>query len=62
MHGLTSDSKLEAGSLWANDHMNISPLAPFGGHKKSGIGYEWTIGGFKSYCNVKTLYLRKRRD
>jgi acyl-CoA reductase-like NAD-dependent aldehyde dehydrogenase len=61
-HAAHVADRLEAGSLWVNDHMNISALAPFGGHKESGIGYERCIGGLEGYCNVKTLYLRKRRD
>lgn len=33
--------KLDAGSVWVNTHIELDPHAPFGGHKESGIGYEW---------------------
>jgi acyl-CoA reductase-like NAD-dependent aldehyde dehydrogenase len=51
--------QLEAGTVWVNTHLELDPNAPFGGHKESGIGYEWGIGGLRSFCNVQTLFLRK---
>ncbi|KAH7077478.1 aldehyde dehydrogenase [Paraphoma chrysanthemicola] len=51
--------QLDAGSVWVNTHLELDPNAPFGGHKESGVGYEWGIGGLKSFCNVQTLFLRK---
>lgn len=50
--------QLEAGSVWVNTHVEISPLIPFGGHKASGIGTEWGLSGLKSFCNVQALYLQ----
>jgi acyl-CoA reductase-like NAD-dependent aldehyde dehydrogenase len=51
--------QLDAGSVWVNTHLELNPNAPFGGHKESGVGYEWGVGGLRSFCNVQTLYLRK---
>jgi acyl-CoA reductase-like NAD-dependent aldehyde dehydrogenase len=51
--------RLEAGNVWINTHFDLSPLAPFGGHKESGIGTEWGINGLKGFCNVQTLFLNK---
>jgi acyl-CoA reductase-like NAD-dependent aldehyde dehydrogenase len=34
--------QLDAGSVWVNTHIELDPHAPFGGHKQSGIGYEWS--------------------
>ncbi|KAH7088009.1 aldehyde dehydrogenase [Paraphoma chrysanthemicola] len=51
--------QLDAGSVWVNTHLELDPTAPFGGHKESGVGYEWGIGGLKSFCNVQTLFLKK---
>ena len=34
--------QLDAGSVWVNTHIELDPNAPFGGHKESGIGYEWS--------------------
>jgi acyl-CoA reductase-like NAD-dependent aldehyde dehydrogenase len=52
--------QIEAGNVWVNTHFEPDPRVPFGGHKESGIGYEWGVGGLKSYCNSQTLYLKKK--
>ena len=51
--------QIEAGSVWINSHLEVSPYAAFGGHKQSGIGSEWGVSGLKSFCNVQTLFLAK---
>ena len=51
--------ELEAGNVWINTHFELDARAPFGGHKESGIGTEFGVGGLKSYCNSQTLYLKK---
>ncbi|CEL02152.1 Putative Aldehyde dehydrogenase [Aspergillus calidoustus] len=51
--------RLEAGSVWINSHFEVSPLAPFGGHKSSGIGSEWGLQGLVQYCNCQTLWIKK---
>ncbi|KAK8200435.1 aldehyde dehydrogenase [Phyllosticta capitalensis] len=51
--------QLESGSVWVNTHLEIDPNAPFGGHKESGVGYELSAGGFKAFCNVQSLFLKK---
>ncbi|KAH8701095.1 aldehyde dehydrogenase [Talaromyces proteolyticus] len=52
--------KLKAGTVWINSHMLLNPLAPFGGHKKSGLGAEWGVEGLKSYCNTQTFFWTKK--
>ena len=52
-------NQLQAGSVWVNSHFDISPKAPFGGHKQSGIGMEWGLTGLLGYCNSQTQWLRK---
>jgi len=52
--------ELDAGSVWVNTHLELDPNAPFGGHKESGVGYEWGVGGLKSFCNAQSLYLKKK--
>jgi acyl-CoA reductase-like NAD-dependent aldehyde dehydrogenase len=52
--------QLEAGSVWVNTHLELDPNAPFGGHKHSGIGYEWSLGGLKAFCNTQSLFLKKK--
>ena len=51
--------RIEAGNVWVNTHFELDPRVPFGGHKESGIGTEWGVGGLISYCNSQTLYLKK---
>ncbi|KAH7348991.1 aldehyde dehydrogenase-like protein [Pyrenochaeta sp. MPI-SDFR-AT-0127] len=50
---------IEAGNVWVNSHFDLDPSVPFGGHKESGMGFEWAVGGLKSYCNVQALFLGK---
>ena len=41
-------SQLESGTAWVNQHLALTPMAPFGGSKWSGIGYihgHWGIEG-----------------
>ncbi|TID07524.1 putative aldehyde dehydrogenase FUS7 [Colletotrichum higginsianum] len=51
--------QIQAGNVWINTHFDLSPLAPFAGHKESGIGVEWGANGLKGFCNVQTLFLNK---
>ncbi|KAF6824327.1 aldehyde dehydrogenase [Colletotrichum plurivorum] len=51
--------QIQAGTVWVNTHFDLSPMAPFGGHKESGIGTEWGLSGLKGFCNVQTLFLNK---
>jgi len=52
--------QLDAGSVWVNSHLQVGPTFSFGGHKESGIGSEWGIGGLKAFCNVQTLFFKKK--
>ncbi|KAK1703639.1 aldehyde dehydrogenase [Colletotrichum lupini] len=51
--------KLKAGNVWINTHLELQYDAPFGGHKQSGIGYEYGAGGLKAYCNVQSMFITK---
>ena len=51
--------QLQAGNVWVNTHLDLTPMATFGGHKNSGLGSEWGSAGMKNYCNAQTLYLSK---
>lgn len=52
--------QMQSGSVWVNSHFDVLPHVPFGGHKWSGIGTEWGVGGLKEYCNSQSLWLKKR--
>ncbi|KAL4736180.1 Aldehyde/histidinol dehydrogenase [Aspergillus similis] len=51
--------QLAGGSVWINSHFEVSPFAPFGGHKSSGIGVEWGLTGLLGYCNSQTVWVKK---
>ncbi|KAL4982219.1 Aldehyde/histidinol dehydrogenase [Aspergillus falconensis] len=51
--------QLAGGSVWVNSHFEVSPFAPFGGHKSSGIGVEWGLTGLLGYCNSQTVWVKK---
>ncbi|KAK6542724.1 hypothetical protein TWF694_006667 [Orbilia ellipsospora] len=51
--------RLEAGSVWVNEHVLTTPVAPFGGWKGSGVGVENGREGLVGWCNVQSLYIRK---
>ncbi|KAF4847365.1 putative aldehyde dehydrogenase FUS7 [Colletotrichum siamense] len=59
-HGAKVARRLEAGSVWINNHMDLGSSAPFGGHKESGFGVEGGLAGIIGYCNSQTLYVPKK--
>lgn len=48
----------QAGTVWVNCYHTVTPQAPFGGYKESGIGREHGDEGIKEYCEVKTVYIK----
>jgi acyl-CoA reductase-like NAD-dependent aldehyde dehydrogenase len=51
--------RLQAGTVWINQHGAIHPMVPFGGVKKSGWGVEFGIEGLKSVTQPQVISLRK---
>ena len=43
-------ARLEAGTVWINNHGAVDPRIPFGGVKGSGYGLEFGVEGLKSVC------------
>ncbi len=52
-------SKLEAGNIWINQHLNLAPNIPLSPAKQSGIGTELTIDGLKDFAQMIVLDIRK---
>ncbi len=48
-------ARLECGTGWVNQHGGLSPDAPFGGRKWSGIGYENGRWGLEGFSEIQTL-------
>jgi aldehyde dehydrogenase (NAD+) len=46
---------IDAGNVWVNEDRSVSPLAPFGGHKQSGLGAEGGLEGLYQYTNAKVV-------
>lgn len=51
--------QLESGSVWINNHFQVGPHMPFGGHKASGIGMDWGVVGLKGWCNPQAFWTFK---
>ncbi|MGD9530215.1 aldehyde dehydrogenase family protein [Pseudonocardia sp.] len=51
--------RLEAGSVWVNQHPMLSPEAPFGGLKQSGIGVESSPLGLLAYTDISVLRVKR---
>lgn len=51
--------KFEAGVVWVNEALYLTPFMPFCGHKDSGIGVEGGMEGLLEYTNPQSLVIRK---
>ena len=47
--------RLQAGTVWINQHATLHPLLPFSGHKGSGIGAQLGVEGLHEFCNVQVV-------
>jgi acyl-CoA reductase-like NAD-dependent aldehyde dehydrogenase len=47
--------RMEAGTVWINQHLDFGPHIPFGGAKQSGIGVEWTELGLEEFGQVTVV-------
>lgn len=52
-------ARLQAGTVWINQHGAIHPMVPFGGVKRSGWGVEFGVDGLKAVTQPKVISLRK---
>ena len=51
--------KLEAGTIWINQHGLVHPMVPFGGNKSSGYGVEFGLEGLKSVTQPRVISIKK---
>lgn len=47
--------RLQAGTVWINNHGAINPFVPFGGVKASGYGQEFGAAGLKAVAAPKVI-------
>ena len=50
---------LRAGTAWVNQHPMLSPSAPFGGVKQSGVGVESSHHGLAAYTDIAVLRVKR---
>ncbi|CEH17557.1 aldehyde dehydrogenase [Ceraceosorus bombacis] len=60
--GIEIAHKLQAGTVWINQHNMLNPQVPFGGYKASGIGRELGEYALANYTNVKAVHLALGRQ
>ncbi|MDB5969173.1 MAG: aldehyde dehydrogenase [Hydrocarboniphaga sp.] len=53
-------ARMETGTVWINENLYLPPMAPFAGHKQSGVGVENGQDGLQEYTNAKTYYIPKK--
>ena len=51
--------KIEAGTVWINQHGMVHPMVPFGGIKGSGWGVEFGMEGLKSVTHAQVISIKK---
>lgn len=51
--------RMEAGTVWVNQHLDFGPFAPFGGAKQSGIGIEFMEEGLLEFTQVHVINRKK---
>ena len=56
---LAVGERLQAGTVWINEVMHLSPLVPFGGLKQSGVGVESGVTGLLEFTQPQTIMVRR---
>ena len=54
--------RLECGYSWINTHAALTPYAPFGGAKSSGVGVENGVVGLLSFTQAQTVHLERSAE
>lgn len=49
--------QMEAGTVWINSHSDLSPAAPFGGWKLSGLGYSFGLDGLLLFTHKQAVHI-----
>lgn len=52
-------SRIEAGTVWINQHGMVHPMVPFGGTKGSGWGVEFGVDGLKAVTQPQVISIKK---
>jgi acyl-CoA reductase-like NAD-dependent aldehyde dehydrogenase len=52
-------SRIQAGTVWINQHGMVHPMVPFGGTKGSGYGVEFGVDGLKAMTHPQVISIKK---
>lgn len=52
-------SRLEAGTVWINKHLDMAPHIPFGGAKNSGLGTEFAEEGLNEFTQLQVINMAR---
>lgn len=47
--------RIEAGTVWVNNHVPVDPNLPFGGYKQSGMGREFGRAAIEGFTELKSV-------
>lgn len=53
-------TRMEAGTVWINKHLDFGPTMPFGGAKQSGLGVEFAQDGLHEFTQIHVINEAKR--
>lgn len=57
--GLAVAQRLQAGTVWVNEALSLTPWVTFAGHKQSGLGSESGLEGLLAYTVPQTISIRQ---
>ncbi|MFC6200042.1 aldehyde dehydrogenase family protein [Ponticaulis profundi] len=52
-------ARMDTGTVWINQNLQMTPLTPFGGHKQSGLGTENGAEGLSEFTSPKAIFIPK---
>lgn len=52
-------TRIQAGTVWINQHGMVHPMVPFGGAKASGYGVEFGVEGLKAVTRPQVISVKK---
>ena len=55
----TVASRLEAGTIWINQHAIRNPFVPASAYKESGLGVEFGQEGLETFCNIQVIAAKR---
>jgi aldehyde dehydrogenase (NAD+) len=59
---LRVSDRLDVGTVWVNTYRAVSFTSPFGGTKRSGLGFENGIEAIRSFMKIKSVWLSSEPD